>query len=447
MIMNMKKTFVFALVVALALALALFAACDRDGGAPGPSEGGEAPAPSPAPTLSPTPAPSPVPTSGPADDPAPELTFDGKIAIVTYDSSGNMEEYSSAEALQKKYGEDKIIHRVWPVNFSAEGEQMVALLLMIAEDPDVKAIVLNGAVVNSNAAVDALLEARPDIFVAYCNPAESPQEVVGRANLSIAANEQLRAETIVMQAKAMGANVFVHYSFPRHMAVPALSQRRDDMKDVCETEGMTFVDLTAIDPWSEAHSGDADKFILDDVREQVAEWGRSTAFFSPECALQDPLIARVIQTGAIYPEPCHPSPYHGFPEALDIASTAYYGVNIGVNEDGMPIDLGNLKNAVEIIEEIRSVIDDLYATGRLATWPMPLSMMSTAVATEYAIRWINGEVPREKGDIDYAVFEELCEAYIFETTGRRLGVEANPLSLTGRSYNSYLLVVMDSLVF
>ena len=445
--MTMKKTFVLALVVALALALALFAACDRDGGPSGPAEGGDAPTPTPSSALSPTPAPTPDPTPGPEPDPAPELTFEGKIAIVTFDMSYSKEEYSSAEALQKKYGEDKIVHRVWPVNFSAEPGQMATILQMVAEDPDVRAVILNGAVINSGAAVDALLEARPDIFVGYCNPEEEPPDVVNRANLSIAINEQLRGETIVKQAKAMGAKAFVHFSLPGDMDVPAISQRRDDMKDVCEMEGMTFIDLTAADPRSEARAGDAEKSILNDMREQVAELGKNTAFFSPDCALQDPIILGVIQQHAIYPEPCHPSPYHALPETFEIATTAYYGTNVGVNEEGMPIDLGNLKNAVEIIEEIRSLIEDLYATGRLATWPMPLSMMSTAVATEYAIKWINGEVPQGKGDVDCAVFEELCEAYILETTGRRLGVEVNPMSRVGRTYDSYLLVVMDSLVF
>jgi len=434
-------------MIALALALALFTACDRDYGSADPSTDGETQAPSPAPTLSPTPAPSPGPTPGPADDPAPLPSFEGKIAIVTFDASDNVEEYTSAETLQKKYGEEKIIHRVWPVDFPADSEQMVAILQMIADDPDVRAVVLNGAVANSNAAVDALLEARPGTFVAYCNPEESPQEVVGRANLSIAINEQLRAETIVMQAKAMGAKVFAHYSFPMYLADPAPKQIRDDMMDVCEREGLTFVDLNTPGFTGGVDIAGVQQFILDDVPKQVAEWGRNTAFYSPNCALQVPLIEAVIVNRAIYPEPCHPSPYHRFPEALEIATVAYYGTNIGVNDEGMPIDLGNLKRTLEIIEEIRSLIDDYEATGRLATWPVPLSMMSTAVAAEYAIKWINGEVPGEKGAIDYAVFKELCESYIFETTGRHLGVEVNPLSLTGRTYNSYLLVVMDSLVF
>jgi len=75
------------------------------------------------------------------------------------------------------------------------------------------------------------------------------------------------------------------------------------------------------------------------------------------------------------------------------------------------------------------------------------AISDTAVATEYAIKWINGEVPQEKGIVDYGVIAELCEAYIYENTGERLGVELNPLSVNGRVYNNYLMVLPDSIVF
>ena len=438
----MTKRKLLALMIALALALALFAACDRSGGTSGSPLEGDGETPSPAPTQSPTPTPTPGQTAAPT----PEQPFEGKIAIITMDLSC-FDEYSSAVAMQEKYGEDKIIIRVWPVDYTSADEQMIVILQAIAAMPDLRAVIINRAVIHTNGAVDKLLESRPDIFVAYCDPYEDPPDVARRANLTIAPNEQLRGETIIMQAKAMGAKVFAHYSFPRHMEIPVYSQRRDTMMEVCEREGIEFVDLTAMNPISEVGISVAQQFIIEDMPKQVARLGKDTAFFSTSCALQIPLITKVIDEGAIYSEPCCPSPSYHFPEALGIDHKVFDGANIGVNDDGKLEDFGRLRTLGEFISNIRSVVADRGATGRLATWPVQLNLMSTYIATEYAIKWINGEVPQEKGNIDYAAIEELCEAYIFEETGERLGVEINPLSQRGRTYDNYLLLLLDSIVF
>jgi len=87
------------------------------------------------------------------------------------------------------------------------------------------------------------------------------------------------------------------------------------------------------------------------------------------------------------------------------------------------------------------------ATGRLATWPAETSLMYMAVGTEYAIKWINGEAPQESGVVDYDLFARLCEDYTEEVSGERLGVEINPLSINGRVYDNFLLVLPESIVF
>jgi len=373
--------------------------------------------------------------------------FPGKIAIVTNDLDYYEEEYQSAGAYVAKYGADKIVHKVWPVNSFIEPEKMIAILLEIAADPDVKAVIINQATTNTNAAVDKLLEVRPDVFVAYCQPAENAPDIASRAHLSVDTNELLRGERIVAQAKAMGAKTFVHYSFPRHLSVPFISQRRDAMKAACEREGMMFVDLTATDPMSDVGIPGAQQFILEDVPKQVAQWGRDTAFFSTNCTVQIPLIIRVIEERAIYPEPCCPSPYHGFPTALGIAHKIYDQRYMSINDYGDLVDMGRLRRPGEVLEEMRTVIKIKGAGGRLATWPSPGSTLFTVACTEYAIKWINGEVPKEKGNVDYAAFEQICEDYIYEIIGERLGVEIHPLSHSGRVYNNCLMLVMDSFVF
>ena len=443
----MKK--ILSILLALTMTFALVACGGGGGGGGGdvapPSGGGdETPA---APTQAPATT-TPDDTTTPDETPTtPSEAFPGKIAIVTNDVSQNEEEYRSAEALQRKYGADKVIHRVWPVNFSTEGEQMITVLQGIAADPDLKAVIVNQAVINTNAAVDKLLEVRPDVFVCYCEPAENPPDVVRRAHLVLNPNDPLRGETIIMQAKAMGAKVFAHYSFPRHMAVPTLSQRRDIMMDVCDREGLTFVDLTAPDPTSDVGIPGAQQFILEDVPKQVAQWGKDTAFFSTNCAMQIPLIIKVVDEGAVYPEPCCPSPYHGFPAALGIDAKIFDGSNMGEDENGNVVDNGRLRSVNEVIEEISATMAARGVSGRLGTWPVPTSMMFTTVGFEYARAWLAGEVPQERGNVDYPLIAKLCADYTEELTGTRTEVELQPLSLVGRTYQSFVMLVLDSIVF
>jgi len=122
--------------------------------------------------------------------------------------------------------------------------------------------------------------------------------------------------SIPKQAAKQGAKVFVHYSFPRHMSIVLLAARRDLMKQTCEEIGIEFVDATAPDPTGDAGLSGAQQFILEDVPKMVEKYGKDTAFFSTNCAMQIPLIKAAYEEGAIYPQPCCPSPYHGFPAAL-----------------------------------------------------------------------------------------------------------------------------------
>jgi len=403
----------------------------------------------PAPTAEPAPTPEPAPTAAPTPITTPEPATDGsnklpgKIAFITNTVDCNEEEYRRAEQLQAKYGEENVIHRTWPATFAIEGEQMISIVQQIAADPEVKALIINMAVIGTNAAVDKLLETRNDIFIAYAYPAENPPDVSARAHLVLNTNDPLRGETIVMQAKAMGAETFAHYSFPRHMAVPSYAMRRDVMKAACEREGLRFEDLTAPDPTSEVGIPGAQQFIMEDVPKQVEALGKNTAFFSTNCAMQIPLITKVISEGAIYPEPCCPSPYHAFPQALGVEDRGFFGTNI--NEEGE--DTGRMLYVSEVVPEIKKAIAAQGATGRLATWPMPVSMMNTNAAFYYAIEWMNGNVPQEKGNIDYDVLAQVCADYSMEEVGEPIGVELNPLSLTGRVYPNYVMLIIKSLVF
>ena len=366
--------------------------------------------------------------------------FPGRIAIVTSTVDQNEEEYRSAELLKAKYGADKIVHRTWPVNISTEGEQMITVLQNLAADRSIKAVIINPSVINTNAAVDKLLEKRDDVFIAYCSPAENPQDVTVRANLCIHINETEMGEAMVMQAKKLGAETFVHYSFPRHMSIPTLSLRRENIREVCKREGIRFVDLTAPDPNSDVGITGAQQFIFEDVQKQVAALGKNTAFFATNCAMQYPLISQVVDEGAIFPLPCCPSPLHGFPAALGISDHICTG-----EYDSNGSEIVRFLSLNEIVDEIRSNLATRGISGRLSSWSAPASMMWTTVCTEYAIKVLNSEVA--DGVVDLDVLRSLCESYAREVTGNDVSVMLEPFTFEGRTYDNYIVALVEYLTF
>lgn len=350
-------------------------------------------------------------------------TSEGKIAIITNTVSQNEEEFRSAQAMVAKYGEDRIIHELWPDNFMTEQEQMISVLGKVAADPDVKAVIINQAVPGTNAAVDKFLETKnkEDVLIIYATPQENPPDIAARADIILQPDDLAMGTAIPEQAAKMGAKVFVHYSFPRHMSIVILSARRDLMKAKCEELGIEFVDATAPDPTGDSGLAGAQQFILEDVPKMVEKYGKDTAFFSTNCAMQIPLIKAAFEEGAMYPQPCCPSPYHGFPAAL--------GVEV-------PEDLvGGMQ---DVIDQTTKIITDAGLGGRFSTWPVPAAMMSTIASTEYAIKWMNGETD---GKVDQKVLEECMSEYA------GLPIVLNPYTENGETFDNYYMFLMDFLTY
>lgn len=351
-----------------------------------------------------------------------DTNWEGKVAIVTNTVSQNEEEYRSAQMMVDKYGAKKIVHVTWPDNFMAEQEQMVSVVAKLAADPEIKAVIINQAVPGTNAAIDKLKETRDDVFVVYCTPQENPPDVSSRADIIIQPDELKMGENIPVQAQKLGAKVLVHYSFPRHMSQVLLSSRREIMREKCKELGIQFVDATAPDPTSDVGISGAQQFILEDVPKMVEKYGKDTAFFSTNCAMQIPLIKASVDTGAIYPQPCCPSPYHGYPAALGIESTEF-------SDAGMK----------QVINETTRILKEKNVLGRFSTWPVPVAMMATIAGTEYAIQWIKGDVA--KADLDIAALEKCMSDYA------KVNVSTSPYVEDGTTYNDYRLVIMDFLTY
>jgi len=355
------------------------------------------------------------------------LTFPGKIAIITNPPSVNEDDFHSPDRLLEKYGEEKIIHLTWPEDFMIKRNKVIDTVAALAEDKDIIALIINQAIEGSNDAIDKLKETRDDIFIIYCNTNEIPSRAASHANLIMGRNELSMGYAIVKQAKKQGAKVFVHYTFPRHMAMALLAGRRDLIRETCAAEGIQYVEAITPDPAGEAGISNAQNFLTDDVPKLVAKYGEDTAFFSTNCQLQIPLIKAVINSHAIFPQPCCPSPYHGFPEAL--------GLEVGCHQ----IHLNRL------IAEACRIAEEKNMSDRLSTWPVSMSMMFTNAGAEYAIRWINGEVPKDF--IDEDALMDCMNTYIMDTIGEESCVFLDPYSDGKTVYQNYKLVLMSYLDF
>jgi len=372
-----------------------------------------------------------------------------KIAIVTNTVDQNEEEFRSAQALVAKYGEDRVIHRLWPTLFAQEGELMISVLGNLAADPDVEAIIINQAVLNTNAAIDRVRQLRgDDVFIAVASPAENVQDVAVRADLVLQPNDPLMGVVIAEQAHAMGAETIGHYSFERHLAAPTIALRRETMMARAAELGIAFVDLVAPDPMTDGTPA-TQLHIMQDVPRQVAELGVNTAFFGTNCAMQAPMQLQVVETGALYPIPCCPSPYHRFPETFNISDRVGTGVFVTNPEDpdGDDIEVTALRDIVSLVDEIKAVVAERGMTGRLATWPVPASMMWTTIGAEYAIQWIYGIAPREVGVIDLDMLSALAEDYTESLYGERISMSFEPFTFEGVTYDHWVLGAMGFLVF
>jgi hypothetical protein len=94
------------------------------------------------------------------------------------------------------------------------------------------------------------------------------------------------------------------------MSYEMLATRRDLMKAEAERIGLKFVEEDAPDPTGDAGVPGTQQFIMEDVPRKVAEYGTDTAFFGTNCSMMEPMIRQTVETGAIYPVQCCPSPYH-----------------------------------------------------------------------------------------------------------------------------------------
>lgn len=344
---------------------------------------------------------------------------DFKIAIMYTDASQGEEPTRAYEQLKEKHG-DIVVGSSFP---TGEQEVLVSTALGLVADPAVKALLIFQEPAGSSSAVKACREIRPDVLYMAAVVAEDPDVVDEVFDIIVDPAKIPMGASIIKLAKEMGAETFVHYSFPRHMAMESLAQRHDVMKATCEEVGVAFVDATSPDPMSDAGVTGTQQFVLEDIPKKIDQYGKNTAFFGTNTAMMDVMVKAIVQSGGLLPSTCDPSPFQGFTS----------GLSIEIPED-------KSSDPQYAIEQISAKLAELDMSGRLATWPVSSSMLYFHSIFEYAKRYAEGAIT-EKNDVQ--ALADVFDAVADEMSGIDCNVYLKPWEANGKTYNHLLGFEMD----
>ena len=344
-----------------------------------------------------------------------------KVAILTGTVSQGEEEFRAAEKAIATYGEEHTVTATYPDNFMSEMETTVSQIVSFASDPDVKAIVMCQAVPGAKAGFDKVREmGRDDILLIAGTPQEDPAVIAAASDIVMYADEVAQGDTIMEKCAEWGIDVFIHYSFPRHMAMELIVGRHELLVKNAEALGIEMVDVTAPDPTAEAGLSASQQFILEDVPQQIEKYaGKKVAFFTTNCGMQPSLQAACLDLPtAYYAQPCCPSPYHAFPATL-----------------GLELEIGG--NDEDALKQIAAKLAEHDAVSRFSTWASPVAMTVIEIGVEYAKGYIEGSIT-ERND-----GAKLAEMFNNKIDGAKVALYTNADGDTFDNYYTILLAPVD----
>lgn len=345
-----------------------------------------------------------------------------RIGIVTGSYSQSEDDRRGAEAFQEKYGADQVTLLIYPDNFTEEMDTTIQMILDLADDPDMKAIIVNQAVDGTTEAFRQVREKRPDILLIAGEAYEDFSEIGPVSDLVVNCDFVNRGYLIIHTAHELGCDTFVHISFPRHMDYETVARRVAVMEAACEEFGMKFVTLEAPDPTTEVGVPGAQSYILEHVPEWADQYGPNTAYFCTNDAHTEPLIKKLLECGGYFIEADLPSPMMGYPGALDLDLT---------------------KDAGDFDKMLTTVEDAVVANGgadRFGTWKYSYGYTVSAGLAEHARNVILGE--SELTDIN-----DLAKAYrVFSPEADWNGAKYTDAA-TGEKTENTILIYQDTYIF
>lgn len=339
-----------------------------------------------------------------------------KIGMVTPPLSSSEDEFRGAAAVSEKYP-GRILHIALPENYQEEQETAITQILSLADNPEVRAIVICAGYSGILPAIQKAKARRPELIFITAPIWDDPDMMTKYVDLCLDTDWVQRGVSIPTKAKRMGAETFIHYSFPTHMAKEVLARRRDMMKETCDRLGIKFVELNTPDPKTGSGSSPMLQFLREDIPRQIAKYGKNTCVFGTNCPMQDVIIDRALELGFIMAEQCCPTPTQGFPAAMDLRIA--------------PEDAGNFG---KLNEQIKQKAAEAGCSGRLSTWPVPVGYFFPEFSVEVAREMIekNSRIPAPS-----LLARKAKQVAGVEVTFRRM----KP------GLDNYYLILMDSIYY
>ncbi len=348
------------------------------------------------------------------------------IGIITGTVTQSEDDLRGAEQLIKEHGAVKdggmIQHLTYPDDFMSQQETFISSVVSLADDPLMKAIIVNQAIPGTTEAFKRVRAKRSDILLLAGEPHEDPLVIQSGADLAASADFVSRGYTIIWAAKQLGAKTFVHISFPRHMSYESLGRRRAIMEVACKDLGLKFAFETAPDPTSDVGTAGAQQFILEKVPQWIQKYGKNSAFFCTNDAHTEPLLKQLLTYGGIFVEADLPSPLMGYPGAL--------GIDLSAEKGNFPA----------ILKKVEKAVLDKGGKGRFGTWAFSYGFTVSAGLGEFAIRVIDGKAKKDS-------LKDLFSAYAKYTPGAKWNGAYYVDMGTGVRAKNQILVYMDTYVF
>ena len=346
---------------------------------------------------------------------------DFHIGIVTGSVSQSEDDRRGAEAFQAKYGEDVVKLAIYPDNFTEELETTIQTIVNFADDPLMKAVIVNQAVQGTTEAFRQIKERRPDILCIAGESHEDPMEIASAADLAVSNDFVARGYLMIRTAHELGCDTFVHISFPRHMSYESMSRRVAIMRATCEELGMNFVLETAPDPTTDVGVAGAQAYILEKAPEWIEKYGTNSAYFCTNDAHTEPLLKQLLEYGGYFVEADLPSPLMVYPGALGL----------------------DFSDAGGVFEKILKTVEDAIVAkggaGRFGTWAYSYGYAVSAGLAEHARNVILGE--SEIDEID-----DIAAALAVYTGEAQWNGSRYTNADTGVKADNYFLIYQDTYI-
>lgn len=348
------------------------------------------------------------------------------IGIVTGTVSQAEDEFRAAQEAIKKYGNadegGMIRHDTYPDRFEAEQETTISKIVAMADDPDMRAVIVNQAVPGTSAAFQQIRAKRPDIILINLTAQEDTVMAENSSDLVLDADNVSRGYRIIKAAKDMGATKFAHITFPRHMSIELLALRRAIMEEACKDLGLEFISLNAPDPTTDIGVPGAQQYIAENIQPWIDKYGKDTAFFCTNDAHTEPLLRGVAAGGAIFVEQDLPSPIMGYPKAFSVDIQDKAGDWKAINA------------------EVEKAVVAAGGSGRMGTWAYSLGYSLTLGAVDLVQQVLHGKM--ELTNIDNII--DCIDNY---TEGAKWMAVNYVDRASGEKKDNHILLAQDTYVY